>query len=87
MGITKYIYLPSFNSIVLILSEISGCDIRMDGQADRHDESIRVPFLPFGYETLKSSVECSSYLTLVKCRFKIGEEFDSILLINICMIL
>ena len=48
MRFTEYIYLPSFNSKVLILSEKSGCDIRTDGQTDRqtdsHDESIRVPF-------------------------------------------
>ena len=44
MRFTEYIYLPSFNSIGLIVSEKSGCDIRTDRQTDRHDESIRVPF-------------------------------------------
>ena len=30
MRFTEYIYIPSFNSIVLIVSEKSGCDIRTD---------------------------------------------------------
>ena len=51
MRFTEYIYLPSFNSIVLIVSEKSGCDIQADRQTDRHDESIRVPFF---YGTLKT---------------------------------
>ena len=38
MRFTEYIYLPSFK-----VSKKSGCDIRTDGQTDRHDESIRVP--------------------------------------------
>ena len=48
MRFTEYIYLPSFNSIVLlILTEKSGCDIRTDGPTDRQTDmanSERVPF-------------------------------------------
>ena len=56
MRFTEYIYLPSFNSIVHILSEISSCDIRSDRQTDRHDKSIRVPLFAIWLRNPKNTL-------------------------------
>lgn len=46
-AVRKYLHLPSFNSIVLKVSDKSGCNIQTNRTTtrERYEESIRVPFL------------------------------------------
>ena len=60
MRFTEYIYLPSFNSIVLILSEKVAVTY---GRTDRHDESIRLrnPKKTAGTNWKQSDLEKNHY--------------------------
>uniref|UniRef100_A0A2H1VZY8 SFRICE_009345 n=1 Tax=Spodoptera frugiperda TaxID=7108 RepID=A0A2H1VZY8_SPOFR len=64
----KYINLQSFNYVGPTVSEINGCDIRTDGRTDRHDESIRVPFLAIWLRDLKKGQTCSTLQSLATGR-------------------